>query len=197
MNRREALKNTAVIGGTTLLTSSMLSLLQSCQEEPRISWEPSFLSTDHAMLVSTLVDTILPTTDTPGGLDVKVDLFIDKVFAHLYDEAGQKAIVADMNQFNLECQSKFGKAFHELDDSQKAEILQEAEDNSPKFNSGVWGTTVGKQEPVGFYRSFKSMAIWGYCTSEEIGRNVLNYDPVPGDYLGCIPFSEVGKVWSL
>ena len=197
MNRREALKSTALLGGTAVVSTSLLTLLQSCQQQPRSGWQPQFLNASHAQLVTSLVDTILPTTDTPGGLDVKVDMFIDLILAKTYDEAAQKEKVAEMDAFNEKCASQFGKAFHELDASQRQSMLQAEEDNSPTFNGGVWGTAVGEQEPVGFYRAFKSMAIWGYCSSEEIGKNVLNYDPIPGPYQGCIPFSDVGKVWSL
>ena len=197
MKRRDAIKNTALLGGSAALSSTLLSLLQSCQAESQLDWEPKFLSTDHAQLVSSLVDSIIPTTDTPGGLDMKVDRFIDLVFYKVYDEAGQKQVVAEMDQFNEKCASKFGKAFHQLDAEQKKTVLQEEEANSPKTGRGVWGMSVEKTEPVGFYRSLKSMAVWGYCSSEEIGKNVLNYDPIPGPYQGCIPFSEVGKVYSL
>lgn len=194
MNRREALKKTALLG---VASSSMLTLLQSCQQQPRLGWEPQFLSADHAQLVSALVDTILPTTDTPGGLDIKLDMFIDLVYAKTMDEPSQTKQVEDMNAFNQKCTDQFGKAFHLLDAEQKKSILMAEEANSPKFNGGVWGTAVGEQEPVGFYRSIKSMMLWGYFTSEEIGRNVLNYDPVPGEYKGCIPRTDVDRVWSL
>ena len=80
---------------------------------------------------------------------------------------------------------------------QKVFNFEKAEENSGQFGSGVWGTTVGNPEPVTFYRSLKSTALWGYFTSQEIGENVLNYDPIPGGYNGCIPLSEVGNKWSL
>ena len=196
MKRRTALKNTALLAGATVLLPSLATLLQSCQQQPRINWQPTFLSTEHAELLSTLVDTILPKTETPGGLDVKVDMFMDLVFSQLYNEEGQKNIVADLTAFDEKCQAKFGNRFSELTAPQRQEILQAEEATNAKFNGGVWGTAVGKQEPVGFYRSMKSLALWGYFSSEEIGREVLNYDPVPGDYQGCVPLADIGNQWS-
>lgn len=193
MKRREAL----ALGGTALVGTSLLSLLNSCKEESRLSWQPSFLSKDHALLISALIDTILPKTDTPGGLDVKADIFIDKVYKHMYSTEAQNAIVTEMNAFNDKAKAAYGKVFHQLNSKQKEEFLRKEEASSPKFGGQVWGTSVGDQPPVGFYRSFKSTAIWAYCTTQEIGKNVLNYDPLPGDYKGCIPLQEVGKVWSL
>ena len=194
MNRREALKRTAVLG---VASTSLLTLLQSCQQQPRLDWQPLFLSADHARLVSSLVDTILPATDTPGGLDVKLDMFIDLVHARMFDEATREQQAAEMDAFDQKCKDQFGNAFHQLDPDQKKTILLAEESSSPKFNGGVWGTAVGEQEPVGFYRSLKSLMLWGYFSSEEIGKNVLNYDPVPGEYNGCVPLSDVGRVWTL
>lgn len=196
MKRRDALKHTALLGGTAAFSGSLLTLLQACQSTPRLDWQPKFLSVDHAQLVSALVDTILPKTDTPGGLDVKVDMLIDLLWAETTDDSQKERIMAQMDQFNEVCQSKFGKAFYELDTNQRHSILEEAEANDPKFGKGVWGYPVGPQTPVGFYRSFKSVAIMGYCTSEEISKNYLKYDPIPGPYQGCIPQDDVDGVWS-
>ena len=33
-----------------------------------------------------------------------------------------------------------------------------------------------------------------YFTSEPVGKNVLHYDPIPGQFAGCVPISEVGNV---
>ncbi len=197
MKRRQAIKNSLMVGGATVLGTSLLSILQSCKEENRLSWTPVFLKPDHARLIASLVDTLLPKTATPGGLDVKVDIFIDKVLHKLYNKEGQSAILTEMDNFNNKCKTSYGKVFELLSDDQKKEFLRLEEKSSPKFNSGVWGTTVGDQKPVGFYRTIKSMAIWGYCTSEEIGKNVLAYDPVPQTYNGCYPVSEIKTIWSL
>jgi len=41
--------------------------------------------------------------------------------------------------------------------------------------------------------------VWAYKTTEEIGENVLAYDPIPGVQLGCVSLKEAtgGKAWSL
>jgi hypothetical protein len=30
-----------------------------------------------------------------------------------------------------------------------------------------------------------------------VGKEVLNYDPVPGHYDGCVPLSDIGNAWTL
>ncbi|MGB5228247.1 gluconate 2-dehydrogenase subunit 3 family protein [Eudoraea sp.] len=197
MDRRAALKKTAMVAGSAAMVPSLFSLLQSCQQKKRINWEPIFLTINQAELISTLVDTLLPKTETPGALDVKVDVFIDLVFAKLFNKAGQDAMIAQMEQFNTNCKEIFGSVFSELSEQDRDAFLKKEEFESGKYNGSVWGTAVGEQKPVGFYRTLKSLALWGYFSSEEIGKNVLNYDPIPGEYLGCIPLKDVGNSWSL
>lgn len=197
MNRRSALKKTGVLAGAAVAMPTLFSIFQACQSETRLNWKPEFFTEGEAKTISTLLDTILPRTDTPGALDVKSDIFIDKVIAKTYDEAGQAKMRSEIAAFNAACEKEFGAIFSELNTEDKTKVLQKEETTSGKFSPGVWGTAVGKQEPIGFYRAMKSMAIWAYFTSEEIGKNVLSYDPIPGNFEPCKPLSEVGNRWSL
>lgn len=197
MDRRTALRKTAMLAGTAVATPGLFSLLQSCQQQPRLNWQPAILSQEQAGLISSLVDTLLPETKTPGGLDMKVDIFIDAAIYQLFDKAGQKTIKSEIDAFDAECKKKHGDYFALLDEEDRSKFLKEKERESPKYNGKVWGTAVGVQQAVGFYRSMKSMILWGYFSSEEIGKNVLSYDPIPGHYRGCIPLSDVDNSWSL
>jgi len=197
MDRRSALKKAGVLAGSAVAIPSFFSLLQSCKSETRLGWQPLFFTEIEAKTIAAILDMILPRTDTPGALDVKSDIFIDKVIAKTYDEEAQKNMRSEIAAFNSECEKNYGNTFIELNASDREKVLQAAEKNSGKFSPGVWGTAVGKQETIGFYRSIKSMAIWAYFSSEEIGKNVLAYDPVPGTYEPCIPLSEGQNRWSL
>lgn len=196
MDRRSALKRTGLLGAAVAMPT-MLSLLQSCKDEPRLTWQPDFFTEEEAKTISSLLDMILPRTETPGALDVKADVFIDKVIAQTYDAEGQEHMRNEIAGFNVKCTNSFGADFINLDETNRVAVLKTEEKLSGKFSPGVWGTAIGLQEPVGFYRSMKSMAIWAYFTSEEIGEKVLNYDPIPGEYDGCKPLSDVGNRWSL
>ena len=50
-----------------------------------------------------------------------------------------------------------------------------------------------------FAKNLRGMTIWGYKTSEYVGKEVLAYLPVPGEYVSCGSTEELtgGKAWSL
>ncbi len=196
MKRRQALKNTIVAAGSAALTPTLLSLLQSCQQQDRLTWKPVFLNEEQATFISRVVDRWLPKTETPGALDMKVDVFIDAAYANIYSSGGQEMVKSEINKMNEQCKADLGNGFASLSASDQDKMLQKWESETEKFPGSVWGTAVVEKD-VGYYRQLKSMALWAYFSSEEIGKNVLNYDPIPGVYQGCIPLSEVGKTWSL
>ena len=197
MNRRTALRHTGLMAGATAFAPSLLALLNACQSEAHLDWQPQFFSEEEARCITSLIDTILPRTDTPGALDVQTDRFIDQVVAQTYGAEAQQHIRSEIAQFNEKCKQLVGSAFADASEKERASVLQTAEAESGIFSGAVWGTAVSEEKPVGFYRSIKAMALWAYTSSEEIGKNVLSYDPIPGGYQGCIPVSEVGNRWSL
>lgn len=196
MNRRKALQQAGLVTGGVLTAPGLFSLLQSCQSENATSWKPLFFTREEALLISRLVDILLPRTATPGALDVNVDRFMDLVFAKTLSAPEQDQLRKELAVFNTSCKADFGDSFVNLSLEDQQKVLTLAEQNAPTFNGSVWGTAVGKQKDVGFYRRTKAMAIWAYFSSEKIGKEVLAYDPIPGAYNGCLPLSEIGKRWT-
>ena len=128
---------------------------------------------------------------------MKVDIFMDLVFEELNDENGKASTREGFDKLNETAKNEYGNVFADLSNEEQVSFLQAAEKEGAKYNGGVWGTAVGEQRPISFYRGIKSLMLWAYFSSEGVGKNVLNYDPIPGEYLGCIPLIEVGNSWSL
>ena len=200
MTRRRALHALSFLtGGSVLAPAALTVALQGCADEDRRTWQPAYFTPEEADFVSGYIDTLLPRTDTPGGLDVGVDVFLDKVMAlTTADPTADGPLRQGIREFEASAKTTHGDAFAKLSPEQRTELFAAAEERSPRYNPQVWGTTVGEEPPIDFYRSLKSMALWGYLSSEAIGTEVLNYDPVPGGYDGDIPLEEVGgRAWSL
>jgi hypothetical protein len=53
--------------------------------------------------------------------------------------------------------------------------------------------TAQQDKAPGSFGLLRSVTILGYFTSEQVGKTVLHYDPVPGAYDGCVPIDQVGR----
>lgn len=196
MNRRDALKGTAMILGYAIAGSTVATLMQSCGTGEKLSWTPQILSENQAKILSSLLDRILPRTDSPGALDVGTDEFIDKILASAFPEKIQKGFAAGLDAFNSSAKSMQGKDFVKLEDSKKDEVIRDFEEKSGSLPGALWSYNFADGDEFPFYRMMKELALLGYFHSEKIGKEFLAYDPIPGPFQGCIDYGEVGKAWT-
>lgn len=186
MNRRDAIKRTSFLLGSTLSASAIFGVMSGCKAEPTLDWSPSFFTTQEGSIIEQIVERILPRTDTPGALDAGVHAFIDRMMAKFYPEKDRLAFREALKKVDEDANKDFGKNFTSLSEAQQDELLNKYDATSREKSNG---------EPH-FFKRIKELTILGFCTSEVGATEFLNYDPLPGDYKGCIPFSEVGKVWA-
>ena len=194
MNRRTALKRTGWLVGYSVTLAQATVVLSGCRQEPELTWSPEFLTNEEARTVAAVVDRILPRTDTPGALDVGVPEFIDQMAAKTFTAEEQTKFRAALQELNEGTYTKMKKNFADIEFGDQDAILRDLEEIviENARNDDQDG------EPT-LFDTLRGMAIFAYTTSEQIGTEVLNYDPIPGDYLGCMPLSEVpnGRLWSL
>jgi hypothetical protein len=201
MNRRDALKGMGMSLGYAIATPSILSLLQSCKTETSV-WDPIFLTKVEATVITSLVDLILPKTEaSPGALDVNVPKFLDLYADKVYDEerkekykTGVQAIMHALNVVDNDPSSAKTEDYDALltkylKSSKAQQKIYDEETDENNQDAIVFKTLVG----------LRASSIWAYKTSQQVGENVLTYDPVPGSQKGCIPLEEAtgGKAWSL
>lgn len=196
MERREAIKNTVLFLGYSVSFSALSETFIACNKAVSVDWEPVFLSKMQANTVAEITETILPKTSTPGAKELGVPQFVDKMLKDLLPEADQKAFVADLDTFEKDCKTAYGKAFVDCAPDQREEFLLKLDKAAAKFPPSVWGITlVEKPDPVAFFRRLKSLTLMGYYTSQEVAQNILRYDPVPGDFIACMPL-DGQRSWS-
>ncbi len=183
MNRREILKYTAMMTGVVVSGPLLSSILAGCsaQKETLTDFQPQFFSNEDFQLVRSLVDTILPQTDSPSASAVGVDQTIDTIVGQVYSKEEQEVYAKRFSSFVSYLKDE---GFNEADEEKKPAILKKA--------------TQSGQEVQRAYLDLKQQTISYYLTSEVIGEKFLNYLPVPGAYEPCIPLESVGgKIWSI
>jgi len=100
MDRREAIKRTALLMGGVVSASAIAGVLNGCAAKPSIDWKPVFLSKDQANIVSEIAEIIIPKTDTPGAKETGVPAFIDLMLKEVYAKEDQDRFLAGLKAFD-------------------------------------------------------------------------------------------------
>jgi hypothetical protein len=172
MNRRTALKNLSLIGGAISLPAWAYVWTRDSIPPHDLS-----LSADQELLLAELVETIIPTTDTPGAKEIGVHDFVLTMISDCYEKDVQKEFYSGLIQLEKATQSKFKKSFKECDLVQRTEILNQLENESKS----------GKEGEIRFFPLVKGLTIQGYLNSEYVMKNLTKYELVPGRFNGSFP----------
>ena len=175
INRREAIRRAALLAGVAV-APEWLGVVGRAQTPAAKTYLPPAL----AATLAAASDRILPRTDTPGAADVGVPAFIDRLYGEFMTPSEQQLLTQGLQAIDAAAKASNGAAFSTLTAQQQDAVLL-----------GVAKAQQGK-EPSSF-GLLRSATVLGYFTSEEVGRNVLHYDPVPGAYNGCVPIEQVGR----
>lgn len=188
MNRREAIKRTTILLGGVLSASAISGVMSGCKADPKIDWSPQYFSAEEGNLVQAIAERIIPQTDTPGATAAGVPVFIDTMMAEFYTDAEKKAFSEGLKKVESDAKDTYGKSFVNLAPEEQDALLQ-------KYDEAAYAENRNRDEKP-FFRMMKELTVLGFCTSEAGATEVLKYDPVPGDYKGCVPYAEVGAAWA-
>lgn len=191
MTRREILKYTALATGATVVAPLTTVFLSGCQSEvvKTSSFEPAFFTKSSFKVLQKIVDLIIPKTDSPGALELGVAETIDEMVHKAYDKDAQSEYQngwkAMLKSFNVSTtDADLDNALSSLN----LEALKNLDSSEDEKNAVAKSALLQiKQQTVAYYLS-----------TETIGKNYLNYLPVPGKYESCIQLADVGgKAWSI
>ena len=215
MDRRKALKTIGYGSGAITLTPAVVGLFHSCQNNSS-DFFPVYFNKNQFFIVSQLMELILPETEIPGAINLKLPEFLDGYIYTIYSEESQKKISKGLDSFIDvalfdTAKSKADKLTNEDLDFQLAKYLKadvkkknswkkqdsdyqkalKNKSNSPKLPSEALA--------YDFANQLRSLSITAFRTNEYIGENVLAYAPIPGEQRGCVDLMETtgGKIWSL
>ena len=174
LNRRDA-----ALSFGALWTALVLPAAALAQATPTLTWRPQAVTADQALTLDALAEAILPATDTPGARAAGVPQFVDRALATWSAPSEATSIRAGLDQIDKDARAKHGAPFARLTPPQQQGLLLGYE-----------------RERTAFFTALKELVTVGYFTSEPGATLALRYDPVPGDYRGCVPFREIGRAWA-
>lgn len=187
IKRREALKRAAWIMGGTLSAPVLAGVLKGCTPKPELTWQPTFFDEKQARLVMQIAEGILPETDTPGAKALGVPGFIEEMVSKVFGPADRDEFMKGLADFDLACDQQMGDDFVSLNGEEQSDFLNQ---KNKEMQAGGDNTR--------FFRTIKQLTVVGYCTTEVGATQVLQYQPIPVNYNGCVPIGEAGngKTWA-
>jgi len=192
MDRREALRKTALLMGAAVSATALAGIMQGCKATPELTYVPSFFTEEQARIVSELAQTIIPKTDTPGAKEAGVPGFIDQILKECYKKEDQDKFITGLTEFEAAAKAAHGDSFIYLDAEKQLAFVK------AQNEAAVTAVKADPSQPRPFILTAKELTLLGFFTSEPGATQVLQYEAVPGSYKGCIPLSEAGngKTWA-
>ena len=87
MHRREVLKYTALVTGAVVSAPLVASLLSGCSDMTSSAADKElYLDEESFGFLTDIIDTILPSTDSPSASEVGVHLTIDHMIGKVYND---------------------------------------------------------------------------------------------------------------
>ena len=199
MKRRDALKNIGLAAGFAAITPSIFSMLQSCTSNTE-TWTPSYLTSEEKTVVTNLVDIIIPKTPTtPAATEVGVPQFIDNYILEVLKVKDQEITRVAFNKIITLLKPDSESNLDDITQKQYKALLDEhmflSKEVDPERDANPDALEITSSE---FLNQLKWMTIYAYKHSEEVGENILAYDPIPTAYY-CGDLQELtgGKSYSL
>ena len=191
MDRRKALGNIGQGIGTIIVTPSIVSIFQRCQSSK--TFNPTFFIAEDFNLISRLMEIIIPKTDIPGAIELKLPEFVDNYIDAVWDKKSKENINKSLKLFKDVAKTKFGqKPTRDLTYDELDKLLD-------KFLKSKDINSDEEKIAASFTTDLRNLTINAFRTNEYIGENILAYQPVPGRNVGCVDLDEAtgGKAWSL
>jgi hypothetical protein len=169
MNRRDTLKKLAAATGALI---TLPSWADSWTSQDFASFHSSFQG-EQQVILSSVVDTIIPQGDGIGALSVGVDKFLEKLIDKCYEPAVGENVKKQLQSLEADAQSSHGKSYPSCDQKQREALLL-------KYSSSQ------NKDEKEFFSLIKRETIRGFNTSKEVMTKYLDYKVAPGHYYGCV-----------
>lgn len=176
INRRIALERISLIIGGTMSAPLMAGVFG---EKLNNNSSNSFTE-NQIEFISEMAEIIIPATDIPGAKAAHTERFIVKVLADCYPKKDQDIFKNGLENFEKKCKTNYNLPFIALGNDQKIEAID----------------TLSKED-FPFFKLIKELTVAGYFSSEIGATKALDYLPVPGKFIACMPLKKSQKAWAL
>ncbi|ANI89724.1 hypothetical protein A9P82_10745 [Arachidicoccus ginsenosidimutans] len=188
MQRREVLRNFALLAGGGLLSGTTISILNSCNS-PGKKTDGQLFSDTQQNIITELADVIIPTTSCPGAKAAGIGPFITMMIHDCYPEDVQKDFIKGVDDFSASVKKRFSKDFISLSSQEKIQAVSQLRDQALAEQKSP-------EKKTNFFVLTRDLTILGYFTSEIGATQARQYIAVPGRYDGDVTLKPGQKAWA-
>lgn len=188
MNRREALKNVALMLGGTVINSQ--AFLAGCSTRDQTAKYELFTRSE-VELLDEIAETIIPATDTPGAKAAEVGSFMAMMVPDCYSKKNQESFHEGIEKIRRDFQTEFGHSFMDGQPEERRGFLNNLDAEIHSYNE-----TKKEDDPVHYFRIMKELTLLGYFTSEIGCTQARRYKQTPGRYEACTDYTAGERAWT-
>ncbi len=173
VNRRAAIRTLLYIAGGTLV-------LPACFRESgkaSIDLTNLAISENDEHVLAELTETLIPATDTPGGRELLLHLFVLKMVDDCHSPEDQQLFTKGLSAFSAWSRNELGTQFVDAEPDRRTELLGKIDESTD-------------EELKQFFAITKRRAVQGYMNSQYVMTNLIKYELVPGRYNAYVEVNE-------
>ena len=144
-----------------------------------------FFNASEMAQIAALADTIIPPTQTAGAAAAGVPGTLQALATEWGDDGFRTYWRGGLLTLIAALEDGESASFNEMTTDQRQSILS-------AYDAGVFDGAIDD----GFYRDFKATVVQAYYMSEAGASEALAYEPVPGEFIGCVELSDFPKTWA-
>ncbi|RZP11894.1 MAG: gluconate 2-dehydrogenase subunit 3 family protein [Flavobacteriales bacterium] len=200
MDRRRVLKKIGYGSAAMIVSPQIINMLHSCKSNVN-KHLPIFFANNQFQFVSKIMDLVIPKTDIPGAIELKLPEFLDKYIVVVMNQNDKETILRRTNNFIkliLNETKKNGSMeinSNDLNTQLKKYLLA----SDKQIESWEEAPRSQELEVYNYLIQIRSLTLNAFRLNEYIGEKVLAYDPIPGERKVCLDLKKTtgGKRWSL
>ena len=200
MDRRRVLKKIGYGSAAMVVTPQIINMLHSCKSNVN-KYLPIFFANNQFQFVSKIMDLVIPKTDIPGAIELKLTEFLDNYIVVVMNQNDKETILRRTNNFIkliLNETKKNGSMeinSNDLNTQLKKYFLA----SDKQIESWEEAPKSQELEVYNYLIQIRSLTLNAFRLNEYIGEKVLAYDPIPGERKVCLDLKKTtgGKRWSL
>ena len=205
LSRRQALVGSVLTFGALW---GALSVPAAATAQGMLPWTPKALTLEQARILDIVAELIIPATDVPGAREAGVPQFVDRTLAIYSTPADAQTLRSGLDRLEADARATHGAGFTAIRQDQQTALLARHDPTTRPTARAEAGIARGDSESglsdrnpsppaTAFFILLRELVTVGYFTSELGATKAVRYDPVPGEYRGCVPLKEIGRAWAI